>query len=84
MSSGIIHPKSSRIAVRSLPYAIPFTVGLVCLIWGGLNLVEGFGEVHWVLTDLVPALVVLTIGTCLIFFGGIGAFSVAVNGRHEP
>lgn len=69
----------SRVAVRTLPYTLPIAVGLVLLSWSVLRLASVFTDAHWVLTELLGPLVVLTLGAGLGLFGCIGAISHALR-----
>jgi hypothetical protein len=66
----------SRVAIRSLPYAVPFALGLACLAWGVTTLVTTFTDAYWVAVELLPPFAVLTVGTGLLFFGGVAALTL--------
>jgi hypothetical protein len=66
-------PTPARVAARSLPYAIPFALGLGCLAWSLTELGSTFSDPYWVAAELLPPFVVLTVGTGLLFFGGVAA-----------
>jgi hypothetical protein len=65
---------SPTVAVGALPYALPFALGLVCLVWRAVELVAPFVR-HWVAVDLVPSLVVSVLGAGGLLFGGVGALA---------
>jgi hypothetical protein len=74
-------PAPTRTALGSLPYAVPLALGLTCLTWGLTDLVTTFTDSYWVLWELVPALVGLTVGAGFLLFGGVGA--LACVGRES-
>jgi len=68
-------PAPSRTALRSLPYALPIALGLVCLTWSLTDLVVTFTDSYWVVVELLPGLLVLTASAGLLVFGGVGALA---------
>ena len=77
------HPPSYRIAAGVLPYALPFSFGLACLGWSGVELVSVFTQAYWVFVELLPALVVLCLGSGLVFFSTIGAIAYTLRSQNS-
>ena len=74
---------SYRVAVRTLPYTLPITIGLVLLSWSVLELASAFTDASWVVAELLSPLIILTLGTGLVLFGSIGAISRALQATSE-
>ncbi|MFB6101170.1 MAG: hypothetical protein ABEJ73_01225 [Haloplanus sp.] len=68
-----------RIALRSAPYALPFAVGLTCLTWALTELVSLFTDAYGVVLELLPAFVVLSVGTGFVLFSGAGVLALVVR-----
>jgi len=72
---------SARTALRSLPYAFPVAVGLVCPVWSLTEFVAAFTDAYWAAAELFSPFEVLTVGVGFRCFGGVGALAVVVADR---
>jgi len=70
---------SYSIAVATVPYAVPFAVGIVLLVWGVLELDPLITTYYGDVSDLFETLVVVTFGSVLFLFGIAGTLSVTIR-----
>lgn len=79
MESDNSGPPLYSTAFATLPYAAVFTVGLVFVVWGVLELVPILTTIRGDVFDLVETLAVLAFGSAVAFFGVFGAVALAVR-----
>lgn len=78
MPSDASHP-SYRVAAQTLVYTLPIALGFGLLSWSVVELVSVFTDAYWVIPELFFPLIMLTLGTGLTLFGGIGALSHSLH-----
>ncbi|PSQ18841.1 hypothetical protein BRD00_03595 [Halobacteriales archaeon QS_8_69_26] len=67
------------VALLAVPYAVPFTVGFVFLLWGGLEFDRLITTYYGDTVNLFETFVVTTVGSILLFYASAGAFAAVVR-----
>lgn len=67
------------VALLTIPYAVPFALGIVFLVWGGVELDRIVTTYYGTVKNLFETVVVLTAGSILLLYGSAGALSKVVR-----
>jgi len=69
----------ANVALRAVPYALPFAAGIALLVWGVPELDRVVSTYYGNLPHLFGAMAILTVGSALSLYGIAGALSAVLT-----